>query len=357
VRVVFNLLDASVGGGQRVAAGIAQSLVDRSHDVGVAVPAAGPALEWFEALGARVHIVDLQSLRRPRGVAAAAEAFRDYDVVYSHTSVPGEILAIAAARRAGRPHVAHRHVYPHFSPLWPVAAVQRGLYARAAHRSRMIAVAEHVARAAAVAGVPLDRIEVIPNGVALPVDPPEPRQSPPVRFGVLARLDTQKGIDLFVSAAAASGLNPSEATFDVGTPEPVNDSQRELLERARAAGVGIDSPAEGGAFLSRLDVVVIPSRNFEGLPLTLLEALALRKAILATDIPGIHEALAGTGAGVLVPPEDVTALAGAIRSLACDPIERLRLATRARALADERYSLSDTHDRVAHVLRRAASDG
>lgn len=357
MRVVFNLLDAGIGGGQRVAAGVAQSLVDRAHDVGVAVPAGGPALEWFDPLDARVHIVDLQSLRRPRGVAAAADAFRDYDVVYSHTSVPGEILAIAAARRAGRPHVAHRHVFPHFSPLWPLSAVQRFLYARASRRSRMIAVAAHVAQAAAAAGVPPDRIEIIPNGVAIPDHPPPPRHTRPVRFGLLARLDVQKGIDLFVSAAAASNLGSAEATFELGTPEPESDSQQEMREQARDAGVKVQSPAAGAAFLARLDVIVMPSRNFEGLPLTLLEALALGKPVIATDIPGIRDVIAGTDAGILVPPEDVTALAHAMRSLADDPAERTRLSLRARNLAEERYSLTRSHDRVVDALQRAASDG
>ena len=357
MRVAFNLLDASVGGGQRMAAGIAKSLVEQSHEIGVAVPAGGPALAWFEDLGAPVHIVDLQSLRRPRGAVAAAEVFRGYDVVYSHTSVPGEILSITAARRARRPHIAHRHVYPHFSPSWPAAAFQRFLYARTARRSRMIAVGAHVAETAVAAGVPSDRIEVIPNGVVLPVDPPATRTSPPVRFGVLARLDPQKGIDLFLRAARESNLDASEAAFAVGTPEAENELQRRLLDDVRAAGITADSPAEGRAFLSSLDVLVMPSRNFEGLPLTLLEALALGKPVIATEIPGIREVLGGTDAGILVPPEDVDALAAAMRSLAGNPGARGRLGAGARALAEERYELRDMHLRVIAALERATSAG
>lgn len=355
MRIVFNLLDAGVGGGQRVAAGIASALAERGHSIGVAVPERGPALEWFEPFDAEVHIVDLVSLRRPQGVLAAARQFASYDVVYSHTSVPGEILAASAAQRAGARPVAHRHVYPHFSPLRRVARLQRTLYARAARQGRMIAVAPHVADAAAAAGVPRDLIDVIPNGVALPVASTPVREHHPVRIGVLARLDPQKGIDLFAEAARATGLGPADALFALGTPAPETDAQARLLADAASAGLEIVSPAKGKAFLADLDIVVLPSRTFEGLPLTLLEALALGKPVVATDVPGLHDVLHGTEAGVLVAPDDAEALANALRRLALDAAERVRLGARARKLAEHQYSLESVHARVVELLERVAS--
>ena len=72
VRVLFNLLDAGIGGGQQVAIGIAGELRRRGHAVGVVVPEPGPATERFAALGADVYVADLLSLRHPAGVLSAA---------------------------------------------------------------------------------------------------------------------------------------------------------------------------------------------------------------------------------------------------------------------------------------------
>src|SRR5439155_5737097 len=140
VRVLFNLLDAGVGGGQQVALDIAAELVRRGHTIGVVVPAEGPATRRFQALGAPAHTAKLVTLRNP-GLLRAARIARRYDLVYSHTSVPGEILGGLAAALARRPHAVHRHVYPHFSPFAPIRLAQHILYRAVDRRARTVAVA------------------------------------------------------------------------------------------------------------------------------------------------------------------------------------------------------------------------
>ncbi|HEV8461325.1 MAG TPA: glycosyltransferase family 4 protein [Gaiellaceae bacterium] len=343
MRVVFNLLDADVGGGQRVAARVARALVERGDEVGVAVPADGPAVAWFTELGAPVHIVDLLTPRRAWNIPAAARVFRDYDVVYSHSSAPGAALAGSAARRAKRAHVIHQHIYPHFSSNAAVGAVQRRLYARAAADAAMIAVAQHVADAAIAAGAPADRVTVVPNGVDVPEVALPPRLTEP-RVGMLARIDVQKGIDIFLDAVDQVR---GPAKFALGTP--TDDDP--MVARARALGVDVVAPATR-AFLDGIDVFVAPSR-WEGHPLTLMEAMALGKAVVATSIPGVTEMLEGTEAGVLIPPEDSEALAAAIDELAADPALRTGLGARARALVAERYATPVVNAQITAILDRA----
>lgn len=350
MRVVFNLLDADVGGGQRVAAGIAAALRDHGHTVGVLVPADGPALPWFMVGGTQAHFVDVTSLRRPWGIRAAAAAFVGYDLVYSHTSVPGAVLAGAAASRAQRPHVIHQHIYPHFSGSAPVRRVQRALYGRATRRAQVIAVARHVADAAVAAGAPRGRVVVIPNGVEIPAEPAPPRAGGTPRIGLLGRLDVQKGIDLFLDALELMTVLAEPA---LGSPLPEDDTGRKLHERAHALGVDVVAPATR-TFLEPLDIFAAPSR-YEGHPLTLMEAMALGKAVVATAIPGVTEMLTGEDAGLLVPPEDSAALAAALDALATDPELRARLGARARALVSARYSLPVVHARVIDVLEQAAA--
>ena len=232
MRVLFNLLDAGVGGGQQVALDIASELVRRGHSIGVVVPAPGPATRRFAELGAPTHTAHLVSLRRP-GFIPGARIARRYDLVYSHTSVPGEILGGLAAGLAGRPHAVHRHVYPHFSPSPSIRAVQHFLYRHVERRARSVAVARHVAESMVEVGIPRDRIEVIPNGVEVPSEPAPIRLGDgPVRFGLLGRLDPQKGGDLFVQAASRIG---GDAEFLLGAPGLTDDYGR-CSARRRARG-------------------------------------------------------------------------------------------------------------------------
>jgi glycosyltransferase involved in cell wall biosynthesis len=345
MRVVFNLLDASVGGGQRIAAGIAASLRDAGHEIAVATPAPGPALEWFPGC-ARLR-VDLVSLRRPLGVRSAARAFAPYDLVYSHTSVPGAVLAGAAARRAGRPHVIHQHIHPDFSSLPPVRRAQRALYARAAQDALVIAVARHVAEAAVAAGAPRQSVVVVPNGVRVPDQPLPPGDETPVHVGLLARLDLQKGIDVYLDAASRM---TSGARLSLGTPPPVDEWGQALHDRARKLGVEVVTPATGD-FLDVLDVVAFPSR-LEGHPLVLMEAMALGKPVVAAGIPGVADMFADRPeAAVLVPPGDAEALADALDELASSPERRRAIGAAGRALIEERYALPVVHARIIELLR------
>ncbi len=349
MKVLFNLLDAGVGGGQQVAIDIASELVRRGHAVGVVVPALGPATERFAALGARTHTAHLISLRRP-GVVRGARIARGYDLVYSHTSVPGEILAGISAELARRPHAVHRHVYPHFSPRRRICEVQRFLYRMVDRRARTAAVAQHVADSMVEVGIPRDRITVIPNGVEVPAQPARPRPGNGlVRFGLLGRLDRQKGGDLFVEAATKVG---DGAEFFLGAPAFADEYGEKLLSDARAANVGIVMPA-GRDFLETVDVVALPSR-YEGHPLTLLEAMALGKPVVAASVPGVREAVQ-PNAALLIPPEDADALAAAMRRLADDPALREELGARGREVVASRFTLDLFHERIVKFLEDAAA--
>jgi glycosyltransferase involved in cell wall biosynthesis len=264
--------------------------------------------------------------------------------------VPGEILAGIAAAFARRPHAVHRHVYPHFSSRRPVRELQRVLFRVVARRARIVAVAEHVADADAKVGIPRDRIEVIPNGVVIPTEAAPPRADDgPVRFGLLGRLDPQKGADVFVEAARKIG---GDAELVLGAPSAPDRYAEELLAAAREAKVGVVMPA-GPEFLRTVDVVVMPSR-YEGHPLVLLEAMALGKPVVASDIPGIREVVESGRTGVLVPPGDPEALAATLRSLVESPELRASLGARARELVASRYALADVHDRIVKFLEETA---
>ena len=350
MNALFSLLDAEVAGGQTVALEVARALVAEGGGVGLLVPADGPMVERFTAVGARTHVHALSSLKAPWAVPAVAGVLRGYDLLYSHTSVPGEILGDVAARTAGRPHVIHEHAPrgPHFSPRRSTGAVQRFLYRRT--RARFIAVAPHVRDALVDAGVQAGRIDVVTNGS------PDPSSLPAVEgdhgmvmVGMIGRLDRQKGIEDFSDAVAQ--LEPRVATYRVAARGP-HVHERAIEERLRGASIALVESNDGVGFLSTLDVVALPS-HYEGSPLALFEAMALGRAIVASDIPGIREVIEDGRNGLLVAPGDPTALAAAIQRLMDDEPLRMRLGAAAQEDAVDRFPMKTTVARCLDILREA----
>jgi glycosyltransferase involved in cell wall biosynthesis len=351
--VLFHLLDSGIGGGQLVATRIAERIASEGNRVGVVVPAAGPASTRFDALGAEVIALDAGTLRRPVAAFELSRVVRRFDVLYSHTSIPGVILGAAASRIAGRAHLVHQHTYPYFSESSVVRAVQHRLLRTFAARSRFIAVAEHVARGLVEAGINPSKVGVSNNGVRIPVATSPPTGTPPT-IGMLARLDPGKNVHLFLDAISRMQATPGVTAIVGGTAGPFGDYETRVREQARKRDISIVEVADGEAFIRTLDIVAIPSA-YEGSPLVLYEAMACGRAIVASDIPGITEALGPDQAGILVPLGDAAALGHALDRLSSNLDERVELGRRAAVVAARDYALEPSIDRAMAALRRAVS--
>ena len=173
-------------------------------------------------------------------------------------------------------------------------------------------------------GLARERVRVVPNGA----DPPdEAAEAPRVRqwrerfnaalirplWVVAARLEEQKGHAVLFDALAEVWKQGLDFTLAVA-----GDGSRRgaLEERARALGLGkhvhfLGTVDEPGPLLAAADAVVLPSL-WEGLPLTLLEAMARSRPVVASAVGGVPELITHGENGWLVPPGDVTALAEAL---------------------------------------------
>jgi glycosyltransferase involved in cell wall biosynthesis len=114
-------------------------------------------------------------------------------------------------------------------------------------------------------------------------------------------------------------------------------------ERVAAAGLEprvrfLGPRADGVDLLALGDVVVLPSVAAEGLPIVLLEALALGKPVVATRVGGIPEVIQDGATGLLVPPGDPPALADAISALLANPTRAAAMAARGRAAVRARLT-------------------
>ena len=103
--------------------------------------------------------------------------------------------------------------------------------------------------------------------------------------------------------------------------------------------------------LALADVFVMPSL-WEGLPMAVLEAMVAGKAIVATGIAGIPEAIVDGREGLLVPPADVDRLAEALGNLIADPARRATLGDAAAARADKEFTVSVMAERYQALYAR-----
>jgi len=99
-------------------------------------------------------------------------------------------------------------------------------------------------------------------------------------------------------------------------------------------------------------LVACPSR-WEGLPLVCLEAMASGRAVVASRVDGIPDAVGDGETGLLVQPEDPVALAGALRALLDDGPRRERLGARGRALVCDELTWASVAERYLAVLADA----
>ncbi len=162
----------------------------------------------------------------------------------------------------------------------------------------------------------------------------------------LARLDPQKGLTYLLQAAA----RVPGAVFAIAGEGP----ERPALE-AQVRALGLDGRVvllgyrpDVNQLLASCDLFVLPSL-YEGLPLSVLEAMAAGKPVIATAIGGTAEAVVPGQTGLLVPPADPGALADAIQKLLSEPGLAQQLASAGQYRARQEFTSEVMVQRVMQV--------
>ncbi|MGA9005879.1 MAG: glycosyltransferase, partial [Xanthobacteraceae bacterium] len=191
--------------------------------------------------------------------------------------------------------------------------------------------------------IPKSRIALISgSGVDISRFKPLPEPPPPLTFGFVGRLLDDKGVRTLVEAFRLLRRRGSDARLLIaGTPDPANPaSVTEVEAQSWNKEPGITWLGHVGdiaGLWARVHVAVLPSRR-EGLPLSLMEAAACGRAMIASDVPGCREVVIHGQTGLLFPVDDASTLAAAMEQLVGAADLRVSYARAARKLAVEKFA-------------------
>lgn len=360
--LVVDSLDG--GGAEGHVVDLALSLRARGCDVTVACSVGGVLLPVLESSGIPVVCIVGCLVKRRFSVSFARGLRRlmsehDYDLVHAHIYASAAACAVATVG-TGVPLVITEHTEAPWRSA-PARQLSRWSYGRAA---RIIAVSSAIERLLiTVYGVPPPRVRFIlpaPPPVRPPAGPPLPRKAPgALLVGRVARLQPEKGIDVFIRAAAHIAAACPRARFVVVGGGPLLG---ELEVLAEAIGVRdcvdfLGFRADARRLMEDLDVLVVSSIS-DGSPLVVLEAMAAGVPVVASAVGGIPDQIRHGREGLLVPPGDADALAGCVLELLEDPdlARRLKAAGRRRAAELSHARMVDrTRDVYAEALEALVS--
>lgn len=224
-----------------------------------------------------------------------------------------------------------------------------GLYAAVDH---FVAPSRFLAGVMTRQGVGSDRMSVVSNVTAFG---PDHERSDAGRGIVFAgRLSHEKGVD---DAIRAIALTPGDVELHVAGDGPRRPELEQLATGIAPGRVTFHGRLDAvtlAALVVRSRALVLPARWYENQPMTILEAYAVRTPAVVTSLGGLPELVEHERTGLVVPPNDPAALAGAIGRLHADPDLALAMGARGRARLERDFGPQSHLERLSDVYERAA---
>lgn len=357
-----------------------RTMVELGHEVLAMAPEDDPAVAaTLQEMGVRYRPVPLRRtgmnpVRDAATMVALARTFRAYrpDAVFAYAVKP-VIYGSLAARLAGV-RLRAAMITGTGSAFSGGAGWKRRLVSWLVRRLYWIGLAgvhvvffqnpddERLFRSLGLVGRRGQRIlRVGGSGVDLTSFTPIPLPDGPMTFLLIGRVIRDKGVAEYVEAARRVRLVRPEARFQLLGPLDVNPTAipRAEIDRWVASGVieYLGSTPDVRPTLALAHVCVLPSYG-EGMPRSILEAMAMARPAIVTDVPGCRETVVQGRNGYLVPVRDAGALAEAMIRLIDEPGRLAEMGRQGRLLAEERFDVRAVNRMIVEAmgLRSASAD-
>ena len=349
MKVLHIISSGGMYGAEAVILNMSRMLLEASHSsvVGVFSNSSNPNLQLHQAAskeGLESHLIpcrgqlDRSAIAAIRNLAIQTGA----DVVHAH-GFKADIYVVLALRGRGIPFVSTCHTWYDNDLLVTLYGKLDRLVLR--RFARVVAVSDEVRQRLLKAGVRDERIRMVRNGIDLrPFDGAHPSLRTEagesvLMVGLIGRLAWEKGVDVFLQAAARVLAESSAAKFVVVGEGPDRERLDRLIDQLEIRGTVsmLGRRDDMPAVYASLDIMVSSSRQ-EGLPMAILEGMASSLPLVASAVGEVPTVVQDGVTGLLVPAEDVERLATSILELLRDAAKRKRFGAAARKLIEDEYS-------------------
>jgi glycosyltransferase involved in cell wall biosynthesis len=361
MKILQIVSSSRISGAEKHVVILSERLIERGHSVTAVCPPGGWLPAQLREIGASVAEKPMHGVQFPPTARYLLNLIRTegYDLIHAHLTCAA-YLSVVVGRIAHLPVVASVHVRSR-DPVYRCLFRQRG--------NHLITVSEWVRNAFLAQGVPAEQVHTIYNGTEF-IGAETPALSRyhrelPVRaelslppdaelIGIFARVGEFKGHHILVqSVRRIVDARPRAYVVCAGAMEP--RMQKALWEIAAADGVAERLRFTGvrddvHRLMSEMDVLTLPSR-YEACSMSIIEAMALGKPVIATRAGGNPELILDGETGLLIErtPE---ALASAIVSVLADQECKHRMGEAARARAETRFSANVMVDHIEALYRQ-----
>ena len=366
VNILYVIDNLSFGGGERCFAQVIRSLPRTRYRIFAACKNQGIFWERLKKYGVIGYPIDMGSRFNISIIRYLMIIIRKEGIHIVHSQGGrADFFARIAARLAKIPKIVSTVQMP--VEGYDVSPLRKAVYVtldRFTERfvDKFIVVSEALRRTL-IEGhkIPPERVVRIYNGIELDKYDPELYSREKVRkelrigpdeplVGAIGRLVWQKGFPFFIRAASYVLRAIPNAKFLLVGDGPLRS---ELERMVGDLGMTKDFIFTGfrediPEVLAALDVLVLSSLR-EGLPMILLEGMAMARPVVATDIEGIAEVVEHNKTGILVPPEDPQALAEGIIALLRDKDKARRMGRAGRKRVEEKFSVEEMVRRTQGV--------
>jgi glycosyltransferase involved in cell wall biosynthesis len=347
---------------------------NRGDDVCLLVPAEGSTADAARKEGFEVKVFPLQRTFHFHKAFQFALWLRrsQINLVHAHTTLPGKVLARVGAWLARVPIICHHHAVQNYNQSRVIRLMQRTADNLTAKISINLTVSEDTRRSLIASGNPAQNIRVLVNGVE-PNSYKRNQISPDLKqtfnipinctiVGCIARLSLAKGQADLIRAMEYIVAEVQTAHLvligqDVATG---GQYQSELVSLAAELGLADKVHFTGYRtdvldLLHDIDIVVLPSYR-EAMPMSILEAMAAARPVVATHVNGVPEVVVDGVTGILVPPGDPVRLAGALLDLIRDPELRRQMGAAGYARVKEHFNLDRLHQRLFAIYDQVVEE-
>jgi len=359
VRVLHVITGEHYAGAERVQDLLALRLPELGFEVAFACVKPGVFPEVRRARQAALYRfpMRLRGDLRPAWSIARLVRRGGFSLVHTHT-VRTAMVGRLAAGLARVPMVYHVHspTSRNTARVWlnRIGALVERLSLR--RTTRLIAVSESLRRHMLAQGFAPERVTVVPNGVPAASHLVRRPGGGVWRLGTVALFRPRKGLEVLLEALAELKARGRQVELRaVGTFE-TPEYQAAILAQAERLGVGrlihwTGFSRDVLAELAQMDLFVLPSLFGEGLPMVILEAMAVGLPVVATQVEGVPEAVRHGREGLLAAPGDAHALGVAIEAVVSGRADWGELSANARLRHAERFSDQAMAAGVAAVYR------